>query len=107
MGGGGCKMGVGNGGGVFACRDLPRNVCHVHEELGANRIRYLAEAREVDDPRVTARPRDDYPGFVFLSQPRHFIVIDTARFMVYAIVDRPVKSAGEVDRRAMSQVAPL
>ena len=44
---------------------------------------------------------------MLLREPRDFFVIECFGFLVYAVADKVIQLAGEVDRRAMREMPTL
>src|SRR5215472_19208386 len=77
---------------------------HVDEQIGADRIRDLAEASPVDNSRVGRRTGDDHLRFVFIGESLDGVVVDFLRVWMKSVPNRLKQFAAHIDRGAVSQV---
>jgi len=92
---------------MHAGGDQPRDVSHVHHQMGATGIGGLAEAREVDLARVRAGARDDELRLVLQGQAHHLVVVDALGLPVHTVGHDTEHEAREVDRTAVGQVTAM
>ena len=76
VGGGGDHVRVRHGVGVDARGDQAGVVGHVHHEEGADVLRHLGEALEVDAQRIGRGAGDDQLGLVLVGLALHRFVVD-------------------------------
>src|SRR5207248_11598497 len=60
-------------------------ICHVHHQIGADRIGDLAEAAEIDDARIGRAARDDNLGPDLAGELVHLVEIDPVVIAAHAI----------------------
>jgi len=92
---------------VVSGRAEPGDVGYVGHAPGADAIRDLLERLEVDLARVGTRTADDD---LRLHDPRHLLddrVIERLRHGIDAVVKDRVPAPGDIDRRAVGEVAAL
>src|SRR3569832_2220894 len=77
---------------------------HVDHENGADRVRDLAEALEVDDARISRTAGDDELRLVFFGERRDFVHVDALVLAAHAVGHRLEPLAGLVDRRAVGEM---
>ena len=87
-------------------RHQPGEVRHVDDELCADLFRDFRERLEFDDARVSARAGNDHLGLLLARDALHGGVVD-ATVVADAIMNRVVQQAGEIDRRAVGEMAAL
>ena len=90
---------------MHAARDQSREMRHVDEEIGADRIGDRAEFLEIPEARIGRAAGDDELRLMLLGKPRDGFHIDPMVVTAHAIGDRLEPFAGEIDRRAMGQMA--
>ncbi len=70
----------------------------------AHRIGNLAEARKIDDPRISAAARDDQLRLVFFGQPGQFRIVDPLVLASHAVGHHMVSLARKIQRMAVRKV---
>ncbi|EAU64874.1 conserved hypothetical protein [Stigmatella aurantiaca DW4/3-1] len=103
--GGGDELRQGHGRRVNPRGHQAGDVRHVHHHRRAHAVGDLAELAEIERARVGARAHDDDLGLVLLGQARHLGEVDGLRVPGEPIVDHLVELAGEVEGRAVGEVA--
>ena len=90
-----------------ASGNQPGYVRHVHHQYGADLLRDLREAREIDRPRVRRIPRHDdlWPNLSRLC--RDDVIVQLLRLRVEAVGGEVVELGREVDGAAVRQVSSL
>ena len=84
-----------------------RDVRHVDEQIGADRIGDLAEFLEVEITRVGGEARDDHLRFLGERLRGERVVVDLAVVGTDAVLHGAEKLAGEVDLGAMREMAAV
>ena len=84
--------------------DQAREMGHVDHEVGAHRVGDLAEAREVEDPRIGRAAADDQLRLVLLGQGLDLVEVDPGIVLAHAVLHGVEPLAREVRRGAMGQV---
>jgi hypothetical protein len=87
-----------------ADRDQPRDVRHVDQEIGADRIGDLAKAGEVDDTRIGGCAGDDQLRPVLDREPLDLLEIEEPVLAPDAVLHGREPLAGHGGLRAMGQV---
>ena len=105
--GGGDDVGVLARIGMQAGGDQAREMRHVDQEDGADRIGDLAEARKIDDARIGAAARDDHLRLVLFGQAGQLVVIDALVVAAHAVGNHLIGLARKVERMAVRQVAAV
>src|SRR5208337_5091328 len=82
-----------------------REMRHIHEEIGADLIRYRPESGKIPMARIAGAASDDELWLVLLGEPRHRVHVDTVVVWPNPVGDRLEPAAGEIDMRAMRQMA--
>ncbi len=77
--------------------DEAGDVRHVDDEVGADALGDLREARPVDDARVGREAGDDHLRPVLVGQALHLLVVDLAGIGADAVLRGAEELAGEVD----------
>ncbi len=77
---------------------------HIHEQVGTDLVRDLAEALEVQFLGVRGEASQNHFRLMRHRQALNLIVIDHAGLGVEPVLDRVVDLAGEVDAGAVGQV---
>src|SRR3989304_8440256 len=85
----------------------PGQVGHGHQEQGPRVVGDGPEAGKVNGPGVGAGPGDEYLGTVLLGQGGYLLVVQGLALPVDAVEDEVEEAAGEIDRGAVGQVAPV
>ena len=85
MGSGGHHMGVGHGRGVQPGGHQPRDMGHIHPQVGPHLVRDGPEPLEVNDPWIGGGPGDNHAGPALLGHPFQRVVVDASGGLVYAI----------------------
>lgn len=70
VGGAGHDVGVRNGAGMGSSGDKPGYMSGVDQEFRTDLIRYLTEAREIDDARIRSRAADDEIDLSYVASLR-------------------------------------
>lgn len=105
MGGGGNEMTVLEWRAKQLARYEAGRVRNVGHNEGAYFIGYGADAGIIPIAAVGGGATDDELGLVLQRLAFHHIVVNEAGVFVDAVVDRVVKLAGKIDRRAVGKVA--
>ena len=87
--------------------DQPREMRHVDHEIGADGIGDGAEAREVDDARVSRAAGDDQRRLMLLGETLDLVIVDAVVVLAHAILHGVEPLAGEIGRRAMGEMAAM
>ena len=95
---GGDDMGMIQRRGVNPARDQPGEMRHVHHEVCANRIRNLAEAGKIYEPRIGRTACDDQLGLAFLRNRRDLVHVDAVVLFAHRIGHGLEPFSGLVDR---------
>jgi hypothetical protein len=66
---------------------------HVHEQVGANLVGDLTEAREVELTGIGRPAGHNHLGPLFARDPRHLVHVDQARLAVDAVGDDLVQAS--------------
>ena len=98
-------MGVRERRGVQSGRDQAGEMRHVDHEVGADRIRDLAEALEVPMAGIGRTAGDDQLGLVLLGGRLERVHVDAVVVLGDAVGDRLEPLAGDVDLRAVGEMA--
>ena len=106
MGRGAHHIGIGHGRGVEARGDQPRNMGHVHKEVGPHLMGDLCKSLKINDPWVGGGAGNDHLGLVLLCHIADLVVID-ASVSPQPVGDHVVVLAGKVDGRAVGEVASI
>ena len=88
-----------------AAGDQPGEMRHVDHEIGADLVGDLAEAAEVDNPRIGRAAGDDHLGAMLLGKPQDLVHVDQVVVAAHAIGHDFEPAAGQIDRRAMGEMA--
>ena len=105
--GGRDDVGVGHRIRVHARGDEAGDVRHVHQEIGADRVRDLAEARPVDDARVGREAGDDHLRPVLAGEALDLVVVDLAGGRIEPVLHGLEDLAGEIDLGAVREVTAV
>ena len=100
-------MGVGHRGGVHAGGNETGDVGHVNHQVGAHLVCDAAEGGEVDDAGVGGCAGDDDLGLLAEGLLAHLVHVEALGLLVDAVGADLVELAGEVGRRAVSEVAAV
>ena len=92
---------------MFAGGHQARNMGHIHQQLGADRVGNGAQGGEIDDARIGRSAGHDHLRFVLLGQGLQRVIVDALRFRVYAIGHNLVLLAGKVYRAAVGQMPAM
>ena len=90
-----------------ACGHQARDMRHVGDHRRADAIRGRANAGEVDDARIGARPDHDHLRPVLVGQPIELVVVDPFVLRAHAVRHDFIELAREVQRMAVRQVAAV
>ena len=82
------------------------DVGHIHEEVGPHLMGDVGKGLEVDDAGVGGSASQDHLGLMLLGQIPDLVVVDIA-LLIDTIGHHVVVLAGEVDGRAVGQVATV
>ena len=80
---------------------------HIGHQQSSHFIRNLSELGKIQQARVGAGTRDNQLGAMFLCKIPHLIVVNAARFFVYAIRCNVVQLPRKVEGVTMGEVSPL
>ena len=105
--GGGGDVGDVDGAGIEPGGDQSRDMGDVGDEIGPDPVGDVPEALPVDHPRVGRKAGHDELRFVLQGEPFRLIVVDLLGLGVQPVLDCLVNPAGDVDARAMGQVAAV
>src|SRR6266566_7740938 len=100
-------LGMGDGGRVHPTRYEPGEMRHVDDEYCADFIGDRAQRREIDDPGIRAAASDDDPRLLLLRDFAYFVIINPPRLFTDVIRRRLEQRAGEIDPRAMREMAAM
>ena len=89
---------------MHAAGDQAREVRHVDEEIGADRIRDLAEALEVPEARIGGTAGEDQLRLVLLGQFGDLVHVELLVLRPHGVRDRLEPLARLIDRRAVREV---
>ena len=92
---------------MLAGRHQPREVRHVHDEVGAHRVGDLAEAHEVELARVGRPAGEQQLGLVLLRQARDLVHVEPGVLPAHAVRDDVVQPPREVELHAVREVAAV
>ena len=98
VGRGGHHIGIGNRIGMQPRCDQPGDVGHIHEMISPHLFGDRADALEIDDPRIGARPRKDHLRTAFHRLALELVVVDPPVGFAHPVGHDVVVAAGEVDR---------
>src|SRR5690348_10567666 len=90
---------------VLARRNEPGEMCHVDHEDRSDFVADLAEAREIEVPRVGRSAGDDQLGLMLLREPLDVVEVDEMIVLADAILDGVEPFARLRRRGAVRQVA--
>ena len=107
VGGGGDHFRIGHRILVAAGGHQTGNVGHIHHEIGAAGIANLPEFLEINGSGVGAGACHDHLGLDLHSLFHQLIIINTARFRVYAISHKMIQRARHIDRRTVGEMSAL
>ena len=96
-----------NRAGVFARRDKPRDMRHIHHQQAACSIRDLAQAREINDSRIGRRARDNHLRLGFKRHLFQRIIIDDFFLFRYAVRHEMEILTGHVHRASVRQMTAV
>jgi hypothetical protein len=105
--GGRDDIGVRNRIGVQARGHEARDVRHVDEQIGADRIGNLAEFLEIEVTRIGGEARNDHLGFFGQCLSRERVVVDLAVVRTNAVLHGPEEFSGEVHLGAVREMAAV
>ena len=103
----GHDVGVREGAGVHAGGHEPGDVRHVHEQQRPDAVGDRRHALEIDDPRVGRGAGHDHLRPHLARGRLEGVVVDPLRLAIDAVRVDLVQPAGEVDRRAVGEVAAV
>ena len=83
------------------------DVSHVRNHHRPDLVGYLANPREVDEPRIGAGADHDHLRVVVSCQTLHFLVVDRLILLAHAVGHHLVEPAGEIERMAVRQVTAM
>ena len=92
---------------VQARGDQPREVRHVHHQVGADGVGDPAELGEVEVARVGRPPGDDHPGPLLTCHPLDLGHVHAVVVLAHVVGRGPVELAGEVEPHAVGEVAAV
>src|SRR5204863_109402 len=87
--------------------DEPRDVRDVGHHQRADAVRDLANALEVDHPRIRRRSADDHPRLVLLGRLRHIVVVDQLILFAHAVRDDFEIAAAVRQRMSVREVSAV
>ena len=90
-----------------ASRDEPGEVGHVDEQVGADLVGDLAEAREVELARIRRPAGHDHLRPLLAGDPRDLVHVDHAGLAVDAVGDDLIQASGGVELHAVREVAAV
>ena len=100
------NVGVAEGARVDACGDKPGVVRHINHQKGADAMRNLGKALEINLEGISRSPGHDELGLGFLGKALDFIVVDL--FVFSEAVGHAVEElAGEIKVHAVREVAAV
>jgi hypothetical protein len=92
---------------VLLHRDRAGDVRHIDHEERADFAAHVAEFREIDHPRISARPGQNQLRLVLARQLGDLIVIDPLCVARHAVMDDLEVFAREIEPHAVRQVAAV
>ena len=90
---------------MLAAGDQSGEMRHVDQEIGADLVGDLAEARELDEAAVGRAAGDDELRPVLAGKLRHLVDVDAPVLLAHAVLHRLEPFARQVRRRAVRQMA--
>ena len=107
MGGRSDDVGVLAGVRVKTRGDQSRNMRHVDQQQGADRIGNFAETREIQFARVGAAAGDDHFRLVLSGDLRHLVEIDLLGFLAHLISGDVISLAGKIQLVAVREMSAV
>src|SRR5690606_28521125 len=83
------------------------HMSHVHDEVGANLVRDVAETLPIHHAGISGEARHDQLRLVLVGQSLDLVVVDLAGFSVQTILDGIVHTAGKADGSTVGQVTTV
>ena len=96
VGGRGHHVRIGQRARVDARCDQPREMGHIHHQVGADGIRDSPKAGKIDGPGIGRTSADDEFRLVLMSQLLDLVEIDDVRFLVNTIRNDVEPLAGDI-----------